>query len=931
MFSTLDPQLALIMLVAPLGLIGIWRWSLFLYKASEARRYGPVPVNDAYRPSDVTFVVPVYNEDPDIFTRALRSWIAEEPHEILLVIDHTDRRSLDVAKVEKQRTTVPIKVFVTKRSGKREALVDGLSRTTTPFVTLIDSDTIFSPGATRPLLAPFIDPTIGGTAPRQYVLEARTIVQRVYNIQLQERYDLEMPFLDVGGLTTTCISGRTAMYRMTAIADKLHELEFEYFMGSRCISGDDKCLTRIMQRDNWKVKYQDESHVWTHAAPDLRTYLKQRVRWTRNTWRSDLAALGDSRRWIWSNKNLALHTVDRFVQPFTLILGPIFFVTAILSGFVVTAFLFLGWIYATRLFKLLPHMARSPKALLILPYYIVFTYIIAVLKIYALFTVWKQGWKTRWSLDRERHNTLFRESYGTLLPWGATALVIITLSSMVNTFYGSVIAASMNDDAYRSRAIPLADIRDQASQLEARIREPYEEARYIFDVGDTPQLLAARLNVPEQAVRVDELESTAYIPIGTLRTPNNVTELASRPRANVSYIPFRRTSEDWRLMNVANENIVWLEGAGTALSIGELLGTLREAYGEDLAVEQEPGVWLLKASVAVGRDVTLYFDGTDVTWLKLYSSSDYFAWLASFDGSMLIENTKITSWDSNIGSYDEVTSEDGRSFVLAKNSGRMDIIDSELAYLGYKQYASFDRGQPFGGVYGVSWKLETGTIGKKVVTGNIIDSNFHHNQFGVYTYGSIAQVMTGNDVYANLDYGFDPHDDSMYLVIEHNRAFKNGNHGIITSKRCRYNIIANNESYENALHGIMLDQMSDHNVIYGNTLHHNTDGVVAYDSHDNYIHNNEIYDNRKSGVRINVMSARNFVYNNSIRNNPKGVYVYGYATDNHILENTIMGNDLTVHFRDARWNVFERNIEQNNGRRVRVSERSLTNYVSSSN
>lgn len=39
-------------------------------------------------------------------------------------------------------------------------------------------------------------------------------------------------------------------------------------------------------------------------------------------------------------------------------------------------------------------------------------------------------------------------------------------------------------------------------------------------------------------------------------------------------------------------------------------------------------------------------------------------------------------------------------------------------------------------------------------------------------------------MFNNIQYGFDPHDDSDFLNIHDNTVYNNGNHGIIASKRC---------------------------------------------------------------------------------------------------------------------------------------------------
>ncbi|MGZ5470374.1 MAG: hypothetical protein ACXWE0_01745, partial [Nitrososphaeraceae archaeon] len=59
----------------PLGIIGLWRWSVWIFKKSTSFLYKPkVPSNDrTYHKYSI--ITPVYNEDPKLFDQAIRSWI----------------------------------------------------------------------------------------------------------------------------------------------------------------------------------------------------------------------------------------------------------------------------------------------------------------------------------------------------------------------------------------------------------------------------------------------------------------------------------------------------------------------------------------------------------------------------------------------------------------------------------------------------------------------------------------------------------------------------------------------------------------------------------------------------------------------------------------------------------------------------------------
>ncbi len=95
-------------------------------------------------------------------------------------------------------------------------------------------------------------------------------------------------------------AGRTAVYRRTAVLPLLDDLLSETFFGRPVISGDDKALTLLVQGQGWKVRYQETACVYTPGATEMPSFLKQRLRWARNSWRADLKALFS--RWIWRRR-----------------------------------------------------------------------------------------------------------------------------------------------------------------------------------------------------------------------------------------------------------------------------------------------------------------------------------------------------------------------------------------------------------------------------------------------------------------------------------------------------------------------------------------------------------------------------------------------------------------------------------------------------
>src|SRR4051794_1462860 len=69
----------------------VYVWVLWVLKALAARRYRPLTGSPAAAPPPTTTViVPVYNEAEALFRRVLASVVANEPTELIAVVDGGD-------------------------------------------------------------------------------------------------------------------------------------------------------------------------------------------------------------------------------------------------------------------------------------------------------------------------------------------------------------------------------------------------------------------------------------------------------------------------------------------------------------------------------------------------------------------------------------------------------------------------------------------------------------------------------------------------------------------------------------------------------------------------------------------------------------------------------------------------------------------------
>ena len=348
------------------------------------------------------------------------------------------------------------------------------------------------------------------------------------------------------------------------------------------------------------------------------------------------------------------------------------------------------------------------------------------------------------------------------------------------------------------------------------------------------------------------------------------------------------------------EPTVYISGPGAQVSLPDIQRALKTISPTvDLLKEETPGVWMSNVSLFINRGVTLTLSVDTVSWLKLRSqgtdiqlsavpeaSYNYrsFTALRTYNGSILINGTaqqhiKISSWDPLSNDYDKDVS-NGRSYLLANYNARMDIKYADVMYLGSTDGES----------YGIAWRdinsSEQPTVLQARVTGDVMDSNFSYNYYGIYTFQASNMKFLRNKFHNNIGYGFDPHDYSNNFLVENNEAFENGNHGFIISRGCNNFIIRGNKSYNNKYtldeavrraHGFMLDPGSPNS------------RFPQDPSTNNLLENNQAYGNDGYGLRV-VGSNTNTIRGNTFTNNYQGMTIEQSSTSNVVTANTITGS-----------------------------------------
>jgi cellulose synthase/poly-beta-1,6-N-acetylglucosamine synthase-like glycosyltransferase len=377
-------------LLLPIGVVGVLSWSIWLIR--KALSMGYRSTINLFR-TTTSVVVPSFREDPDVLERCLNSWLAQDPTEVIVVLDVEDTVAFArlTARCDDRLTVISF-----AHEGKRSALGVGIREARGEVLILCDSDTMWLSGLLSSVQMPFADPAVGAVSTRQNVyLPTSSVWRRVADWIIDLRYLDYVPATSRAG-AVVCVSGRTAAYRRAAVLPVLEHLEHEFFLGRRCIAGDDGRLTWLVLASGYTTVHQNSARAQSMFPSTFRAFCKQRVRWSRNSYRCYLTAAWNG--WLWKVPLVSQVTVLQILFTPVTMFAAVYYVVA--SGFSDHGWhalgLSLAWVLIGRAIRSMSHLRRRPSDVLMLPLVAVVIAMVALpIKTYALFTMNKQGWLTR--------------------------------------------------------------------------------------------------------------------------------------------------------------------------------------------------------------------------------------------------------------------------------------------------------------------------------------------------------------------------------------------------------------------------------------------------------------------------------------------------------------------------------------------------------
>jgi hyaluronan synthase len=238
--------------------------------------------NDEFYEPTVTFVIPCKNEEKSIAKTISKSFDADYPEnkiEVIVINDGSTDGTINVLNQlkndYKNLTVVDWKV----NRGKRHGMAEGFRLAKGEIIVQLDSDSYIDPSTFRNLVRPFQNPEIGAVCahadPENADENLLTKMQAAYYfVSFRILKAAESTFL-----TVFCCSGCSSAYRKSIILPILDVWLNEKFLGLPITWGDDRALTNRVLKMNYQTIYTDKVQAYTICPNNIRTFLKQQVRW----------------------------------------------------------------------------------------------------------------------------------------------------------------------------------------------------------------------------------------------------------------------------------------------------------------------------------------------------------------------------------------------------------------------------------------------------------------------------------------------------------------------------------------------------------------------------------------------------------------------------------------------------------------------------
>ena len=345
----------------------------------------------------VSVVIPAYNESPKVLLECIESVLRQDYSgdvEVFVIDDGSTNQS-SLIPLYNELKGKGIKVILNERNmGKRESQKRAFDLATGEIIVTIDSDTIINKDGIRHMVRRFKNPEVGAVTGDVKVENRKTnLLTRLIGYRYWTAFHQERAAQSRFGVLMCC-SGPFSAYRGSVVKKLKNKYVSQQFLGQKCTFGDDRHLTNLVLEDGWKVYFDSKAVAYTHVPENLRSYLKQQVRWNKSFYREMLWTIRYAHKHHWY---LLTDLILQFILPFMLLtaLGAMIYqaVTVDIAHLYKYAILLILIAFLRSLYGIT--RTRDFGFLTFIIYGFVHVFLLIPTRFYALFTIGNVKWGTR--------------------------------------------------------------------------------------------------------------------------------------------------------------------------------------------------------------------------------------------------------------------------------------------------------------------------------------------------------------------------------------------------------------------------------------------------------------------------------------------------------------------------------------------------------
>ena len=253
--------------------LGIARALLLTGLALLPSRSRPALTDTPYLPT-VTVIIPAYNEERVIESSVHRVLDSDYPALEVIVADDGSKDSTSALVAAAFGDDPRVRLMTLENGGKASALNRALAVATGEIVVALDADTQFERECISRLVRWFANPRIGAVAGNAKVGNRVNLVTRWQAVEYVTAQNIERRALTRFDAIMV-VPGAVGAWRRTAL-DAVGGYPEDTL-------AEDQDLTIAIQRQGWKIAYDEQAVAWTEAPESFAALSKQRFRWSFGT------------------------------------------------------------------------------------------------------------------------------------------------------------------------------------------------------------------------------------------------------------------------------------------------------------------------------------------------------------------------------------------------------------------------------------------------------------------------------------------------------------------------------------------------------------------------------------------------------------------------------------------------------------------------